>query len=613
MINKKGLGAVVSTSLLLLVAVAAIVGFQGWFQDFSSGTFSDVETKSSSGSLNTGIEDVIGNTIYFMNGNSENLSINSVTIDSIECPDLNDSYSSGIIELDVSDCISNITTSIPEIIIYTDTGLISETVFIKNSPSIFQKVFIFPPTTQWISYPLIDGEVSYEHIYDLGLDSQNNLYATGYMDSNISLENGIVVDWAGEYGSIHNSDFFLVKYDTSGTPLWATTAVNASLSEAGGTQLFVSENDDIYVLFEGGNALSYNYDFGNGVSLVKNSDSYFDSFVIKYNSSGVAQFVTNVIELNTADFNGFDLVVDDTENIYVVGNAKGHLDLGNGVFFNSTNTNFYLIKYNSSGDTQWLKQPLNDSESISSAQSVYVDSLGNIYVGGSWTNNLNLTGTISYTNDLDSNFFINKYDSDGNLIWSRTSDYGGQYLHEMKIVNNNIYVLGSLKFTSNNLTINGNLITTLKGSFIMKYDIGGNFIWAQSVGNTSEYVNNLVFHDNYVGDNFDVDDNENIYFTTMDSNSIITSFGNNSDGVSVEITGNNGFYLLKYDLNGIPIWVKRSENIPSGFHEGTSVVVDNMGGIYTSIITKDDNIEFDNEITSIHEGFDDFVIVKFQE
>jgi len=48
--NRKAISPVVATALLLVVAVVAVVGFQKWYNDYSTTVFSDVEQKSSTGS-----------------------------------------------------------------------------------------------------------------------------------------------------------------------------------------------------------------------------------------------------------------------------------------------------------------------------------------------------------------------------------------------------------------------------------------------------------------------------------------------------------------------------------------------------------------------------------
>jgi len=47
MISKKSVHPVVAVALLLVVAVVSIIGFQTWFNSYSSTVFTGVETQSS--------------------------------------------------------------------------------------------------------------------------------------------------------------------------------------------------------------------------------------------------------------------------------------------------------------------------------------------------------------------------------------------------------------------------------------------------------------------------------------------------------------------------------------------------------------------------------------
>ena len=129
--SKKALGPVVATALLLVVAVAAIMGFQTWFQMYQSNLNSDVEMKSNTNLGNTQIETLVGNTLYFKNGGSSNITITSVKIDGIDC-NVTQNISGGVQPLDISQCINNITTSTPDIVVFTDNGIYQEKTYIKG-------------------------------------------------------------------------------------------------------------------------------------------------------------------------------------------------------------------------------------------------------------------------------------------------------------------------------------------------------------------------------------------------------------------------------------------------------------------------------------------------
>ena len=62
--NKKAIGPVVATALLLVVAVMGVVGFQTWFGDFNSQILTKTETQSGNSVSATGIDNVIENIVY---------------------------------------------------------------------------------------------------------------------------------------------------------------------------------------------------------------------------------------------------------------------------------------------------------------------------------------------------------------------------------------------------------------------------------------------------------------------------------------------------------------------------------------------------------------------
>ena len=128
---KKAISPVVATALLLVVAVVSVVGFSGWFQTFQSELFVDIERQGSISNLNIGVEALVGEILYFRS--ADGTQINSVTIAGVECSGLNSTYSSGIQALNVSNCLDQVTSTTPEIVIVTNSAVLSKRVFIVNN------------------------------------------------------------------------------------------------------------------------------------------------------------------------------------------------------------------------------------------------------------------------------------------------------------------------------------------------------------------------------------------------------------------------------------------------------------------------------------------------
>ena len=147
MLNKKALHPVVATALLLVVAVVSVVGFQGWFQTFSSTLFVDVEQRGSISHLDLGIETLVGSNLYIKAGSG--LNIISILIDGNDC-DVSGMYynMSGI---DVSGCLDSVSTSTPEIVLVTDKGVESKYFSFKpivsGFTSISQECYTAPTNT----------------------------------------------------------------------------------------------------------------------------------------------------------------------------------------------------------------------------------------------------------------------------------------------------------------------------------------------------------------------------------------------------------------------------------------------------------------------------------
>ena len=77
-----------------------------------------------------------------------------------------------------------------------------------------------------------------------------------------------------------------------------------------------------------------------------------------------------------------------------------------------------LMKYNSDGDKQWSKQISTDGEH--EGKDVSVDSAGNVYVVGYTTGSFT-----NFSNAGEADYFIIKYDSSGTEQWVRQNGTSG--------------------------------------------------------------------------------------------------------------------------------------------------------------------------------------------
>ncbi len=135
MLSKKTISPVVATALLLVVAVFAVVSFQTWFGDFSSKLFTNTETQSSINNFNTYIESVVGSDVYFKNSGAENVSVNAVKLNGVDCG-ISGEYGEGISEIDLSLCMQNVDIGEAEVVFYTDSKIYSEKFVLSVIPEV---------------------------------------------------------------------------------------------------------------------------------------------------------------------------------------------------------------------------------------------------------------------------------------------------------------------------------------------------------------------------------------------------------------------------------------------------------------------------------------------
>jgi subtilisin family serine protease len=198
------------------------------------------------------------------------------------------------------------------------------------------------------------------------------------------------------------------KLDPSGNPVWLR-----SFSQGFADQGIAVAIDSVGNVFVGGHSA--------------NADYHYDAVVRKYASAGSLVWSTFHDTGSRYDFLR-DLGLDGSGNIYAL---VGPDEAG----FNG----FVTLKLNATGGLVWARSYQNQSQQPSG---LTVDTQGSVYVtGGGWME----------TSGNDWDYLTLKYDANGNLLWSKSSD-GGYYLSQYD---------GDFGFA---LTVDGNGDTCVAGT-----------------------------------------------------------------------------------------------------------------------------------------------------
>jgi hypothetical protein len=244
--------------------------------------------------------------------------------------------------------------------------------------------------------------------------------------------------------------------------------------------------------------------------------------------------------------NSSSVAVDSLGNIYVTGNTSGNLD-GN---VNIGGSDIFLTKWNSSGVKQWTKQ-WGTSES-DYGNSVVVDNLGNIYVTGNTKGNLD-----GNTNNGDSDVFLTKWNGNGAKQW--TKQWGTTKYERSDSVTidsyGNIYITGNTKGN-----LDGNVNIGDSDIFLAKWNSSGNKQWARQWGTSNPDY----------GVSVKVDSLGNVFVAGATSGGL--DGNTNSGGFDI--------FLTKWKVSGTKQWTKQWGSNEDDF--GNALAVDSSGNVFVT-------------------------------
>lgn len=267
-----------------------------------------------------------------------------------------------------------------------------------------------------------------------------------------------------------------------------------------------------------------------------------DFFLIKYDNSGNKLWLKHFYGVGGSNVGASDICYDSINDfIYITGLKQGMINFG-GIFLNSMQITFFIAKYDLNGNCIWAKQAYSIAESYGSG--VTVDDNGDVYVCGS---NMDSTSFDAYT--IPRGGFIAKYDASGNCLWAKNKfRYMSPGPSEIRA--QDIIVYDSTLFISGNAfndTIVVDTITTpnhASSVMISSFDLDGNIKWIKMAGGGNNGIS---------GWDFSVDENGNSYICGtfswtgyFDTIVLTTPSGMGSDA-----------FIAKYNLLGELQWVKQ--------------------------------------------------------
>ncbi len=280
------------------------------------------------------------------------------------------------------------------------------------------------------------------------------------------------------------------------------------------------------------------------------------------------------------------MTTDSQGNVFVSGVFESpQMIVGTDTLINSSTdiyggVDVFVIKYDLNGNPIWARK--FGKAGSEESEAITVDASGDIYIGGFF-----YSDTLYFGNDTLVNgelgrgdFFIVKYDSNGNELWARSvPNLGNDEITSMCIdQTGNLYCTG--RFSGETIQfgtiILDNPVLYRGNMFIVKYTPSGNLIWAETVEGSSDVTGTSISADPY----------GNIFIGGGFRSHLIIGTD------TMLFAGLGDLFLAKYDTTGTPLWTRRFGG--ERFDYCHSIATDSIGNVCIVGTYSSDSLVFDS-------------------
>jgi len=356
-------------------------------------------------------------------------------------------------------------------------------------------------------------------------------------------------------------------------------AMGGSSSDDVGKSIDTDENGNVYTTgtFKG------TVDFDPSPSNVQNLTAVGlkDIYIQKLDSSGQLLWVKQVGGIN--DDESSSLKVDANGNVYIIGFFRDTVDFDPDIAIQQNlasvgGTDIFIQKLDSNGNLVWVKQM--GGTSFNRGLSIALDLSGNLYATGYFIGTVDFDPNPTTQNLVTSlgsqDFFIQKLDVNGNLVWVK--QIGGSNSDVANAIatdkDGNVYTTGYFRgtadFDPSGSVFNLTSVSSDPDIFVHKLDSNGNFVWAKGMGGNGDEKGNAIT----------VDQHGAIYTTGYFRRTVDFDPGTGSFLLTAPTIQQANIFIQKLDNNGSFVWAKQMGN--NGEDIAFSITTDKDNHIYAT-------------------------------
>ncbi len=335
---------------------------------------------------------------------------------------------------------------------------------------------------------------TFDYTYAFASDKEDNCYTGGIINSG-------------------GSGAYFDKYDSAGNQVWSFTY------PYGPSPYGLATDNAENVYMTGGYSGTMNF----GTTSITTIGAY-DVFLAKYDSNGTCKWAVTAGG-SGQNAGGRGVAVDKAGNVYICGSYQQ----GGSITFGSITTplatsvypSFFIAKYDSSGNFQWVSTATNAGYGTSyqfwNYNGIAVDTCGNVYVTGHFIDTAKFGNLPAVVSAGAEDIFVAKCLTNGQWEWVQSGGGSGSDEGEGVTIDkhSDVYITGyfqnTAQFGNQSVTCN-TAVTGGSYMFVAKYaNSNGDLLWVQAPSGTASSGGQNLSVDKYgyvyvigtVGGNYD--------------------------------------------------------------------------------------------------------------